>query len=143
MNIYSRCFYLALFPLLALMYISIFKRIHDYGITEDRYYVLLLALWLTFIAIYFSLSKIKNIKVIPVSLAIVAFLSCYGPWSASSVSINSQRSKLEKVLNKNNFLKDGKLQKTTKPLSSNDSRDIDSYVTYLVNTHGFKSVQPL
>jgi hypothetical protein len=143
MNIYSRWFYLALFPLIALMFVSIFKRIHDYGITEDRYYVLLLACWLTFIAIYFSISKIKNIKVIPVSLAIVAFISCYGPWSATNISVHSQLAKLETILNKDNLLKDGKLQKTTKSLSSDDTRQIDSYVNYLVNTHGIKSVQPL
>lgn len=143
MDIYSRWFYLALFPLISLMFVSIFKRIHDYGITEDRYYVLLLACWLTFIAIYFSLSKIKNIKVIPVSLALVAFISCYGPWSASGISVYSQRSQLEKLLNKNNLLKDGKLQKTTKPLKRDEEDQIRSYVEYLVNTHGVKSVQPL
>ncbi len=52
-GIFSKFFYIALFPLLILLFLAISRRVGEYGITESRYFVLLLALWLGFIAIYF------------------------------------------------------------------------------------------
>src|SRR5665647_3558162 len=69
--IFSRFFYFALFPLIILLFLAVKRRISDYGITEQRYFILVLALWLLFIAIYFLFSKSKNIKLIPVSLCIL------------------------------------------------------------------------
>lgn len=80
---FSRFFYFALFPLLILLFFAIERRVSDYGITELRYFVLVLALWLLFIATYFLASKKKNIKIIPQSLCVLAFLTSFGPWGAS------------------------------------------------------------
>ncbi|MEI6815054.1 MAG: DUF4153 domain-containing protein [Bacteroidota bacterium] len=143
MKIYSKWFYLALLPLICLMFISIIKRIHDYGVTEDRYYVLLLACWLTLIAAYFNISKIKNIKLIPISLTVIAFASCYGPWSAKQIAVHSQYGRLVTELNKIHLMKDGKIIKTNKPVKDIDEENIISVSEYLVNTHGLNVIQPL
>lgn len=79
--IYSRFFYLAICPLILMLFLAIERRISDYGITEPRYFVLALALWLCGIVLYFLLSGRKNIKIIPVSLCCLAFLSSFGPWA--------------------------------------------------------------
>lgn len=47
-KIFSRRYYLALLPLIVLLFIGIFRRIADYGITENRYIVAVLVLNLTF-----------------------------------------------------------------------------------------------
>ena len=79
-HIFSRWFYLALFPLIILLSISIFNRTVEYGITENRYFILVLALWLFSIATYFLNGGKENIKIIPISLAVLALLSSFGPW---------------------------------------------------------------
>ena len=139
---YSRFFYYAIFPLLILLFFAIRKRISDYGITELRYFVLLLALWLLFIAAYFSISKHKNIKLIPQSLCLLAFLSSFGPWGAFGVSLNSQKSHFESILTKNNLLINGKAIKATKQPSFKDRKQLSSVVEYIILNHGYKTLQP-
>lgn len=106
---YARSFYFLLIPLIVLLFLAVFARILPYGITEQRYFLLVLALWLAFITGYFLLFSKQNIKIIPVSLCIVTLLSIYGPQSAFSISRYSQRAKLVKLFEKYNSYKNGKL----------------------------------
>ncbi len=138
---FSRFFYFAVFPLIVLLFFAIKRRIADYGITEPRYFVLLLALWLLFISCYFLISKSKKIKLIPVSLCIIALLSSFGPWGAFAVSENSQKNHLKELLKKNNMFEDGILVKPITKLSIDDQAEITSVVEYLVEAHSFSSLQ--
>jgi len=138
---FSRWFYRALFPLIVLLGIAIGRRVMQYGITENRYFVLIVALWLAGIATYFLLSKTKNIKVIPVTLFIIAFLSSFGPWGAFSVSEKSQVNRLEKLLTEEKILVDGKIKKTTDTISDKNGRQIASIVHYLDDHHGFDEIK--
>ncbi len=139
---FSRFFYFAIFPLLILLFFAIERRISDYGITELRYFVLVLALWLFFIATYFLVSKKKNIKIIPMSLCVLAFLTSFGPWSAFSVSLNSQKNHFVKLMEKNKLLINGKLIKSSSQPSFNDRKQISSITEYMVSIHGYKVLQP-
>lgn len=141
-TIFSRWFYRALFPLIVLLGIAIGKRVMQYGITENRYFVLVVALWLAVIAAYFLLSKTKNIKVIPVTLCIIAFLSSFGPWSAFSVSEKSQVNRLEKLLTEEKILVQGKIKRAADTISDKNGRQIVSIVHYLNDHHGFNSIKP-
>src|SRR6185312_15252406 len=107
--IFSRFFYFALFPLILLLFFAVKRRISDYGVTEQRYFILVLALWLLFISCYFLVSKAKNIKVIPISLCLLALASSFGPWGAFAVSLSSQKQQLEALLNKYSILANGKV----------------------------------
>ncbi|MCC7030604.1 MAG: DUF4153 domain-containing protein, partial [Chitinophagaceae bacterium] len=78
--IYSRYFFYILLPLLSLYFIAIIKRIMPYGITEDRYLVFMLGVWLLIISVYIIISKRDNIIIIPMSLFLVLFMSAIGPW---------------------------------------------------------------
>ncbi len=139
---FSRFFYFAIFPLLILLFFAIERRISDYGITELRYMVLVLALWLFFIATYFLLSKKKNIKIIPMSLCVLAFLTSFGPWGAFSVSLKSQKGHFVKLMEKNKILLNGKLIKASNQPSFNDRKQISSITEYLVSNHGYQVLQP-
>ncbi|WP_133273279.1 DUF4153 domain-containing protein [Hymenobacter radiodurans] len=77
---FARWFYWSLFPLLGLLAVAIGTRIRAYGITEERYLVLVLAAWLMLITIYFLLRQGRGIIWIPASLAVAAFLASGGPW---------------------------------------------------------------
>lgn len=70
-RIFSKAFYYTIVPLIVLLFTAIFTRILEYGYTEPRYFVLLLALWLLSIVVYFIFNKKATIKFIPVSLFLI------------------------------------------------------------------------
>lgn len=105
---FTRWLYFGILPLAGLLLCGIGRRVLDYGFTEPRYIVVLLGLWLVGISLYFLLSRRDNIKVIPISLAVAAFLISFGPWGAFDVSIRSQFSQLEGLLAENGMLINGK-----------------------------------
>ena len=59
-RVFSRIFYFTLIPLLVLLFTAIFTRILEYGYTEPRYFVLLLAIWLTSVVFYFIFTNFIN-----------------------------------------------------------------------------------
>lgn len=127
---FSKWFYIAVLPLVLLLFVAIGYRVSEYGITENRYYILLTACWLAAMSFYFIFSKSKNIKIIPISLFIISILSVFGPWSAFSVSENSQLNTFEKLLAKNNII--GKNHNPIKILHKEEVR-IGSIVNYFEN----------
>jgi hypothetical protein len=106
---YTRSFYFLLLPLLGLLFVAVGARVFKYGITELRYFLILLACWLLFISVYFLLFKKQNIKLIPISLCIITLLAIYGPQSAFSISMYSQRRIIIRFFEKHNAFKNGKL----------------------------------
>jgi uncharacterized membrane protein YjfL (UPF0719 family) len=139
---FRRLFYIFLLPMLALLAVSIWKRIDQYGVTENRYFIVVLNAWLVFISLYFIFSKSKNIKMIPSTLCVLALLTCFGPWGAFSVSIKSQKHILEKKLTDANILVNGKIQKTTKDLSYEQGHEIVSTVGYLEEANALDELKP-
>jgi hypothetical protein len=82
---YTRWFYLALSPSIVMVLLAIWQRVDQYGVTERRYVILILALWLAGIAAFYTLTRSDNIKVIPASLCILAFVTSAGPWGVFGV----------------------------------------------------------
>lgn len=118
-----------LIPILAMMFVSIGKRINQYGFTENRYYVVLLGIWILLVMIYFVLSKqLRNIF-LPLSLSLFVFISVYGPLSAFNVSSMSQNSRLTALLEKNNMIQDG-LVIPSSTVSKTDKENISSIVYF-------------
>jgi hypothetical protein len=118
-----------LLPILAMMFVSIGKRIAQYGVTENRYFIVLLGIWVLLIMIYFIVKrKLSNIF-IPVSLSIFALVSILGPLSAFSVSSFSQNQRLTSLLEKNDMLMSGTIQPGTN-VSEDDRRNISSIVNF-------------
>lgn len=127
MKLFSRFFYVMMIPLVVLLLLAVWKRVGNYGITESRYILIVLAVWLTLITGYFLISKKQNIKIIPVSLCILALLATYGPQSAFSVSKYSQVARLKRLM------------------ASSSNKDIDqraAVVNYLIDRHGLSALQP-
>ncbi len=129
---FSRWFYIALLPLVVFLFTAIFRRISEYGITENRYFVVLLACWLSGISLYFLLSKKKNIKVIPASLSVVVLLSSVGPWSAFSISIGSQTARFQELVIEHDVLVDGVIDPEKAAMLENDEKeDLSSILEFL------------
>jgi len=106
---FSNLYYWILLPLVVLMLVAIYVRIKQYGITEPRYFVALLAIWLLGISLYFSISKVDNIKLIPFSLLIVGLFGIYGPFNAFYSSRINQTNRMLSILNNKNLLRNGKI----------------------------------
>lgn len=131
--IYSKYFFYLLLPLLSLYFIAIIKRILPYGITEDRYLVFMLGVWLLIISIYIIISKVDNIIIIPVSLFLLLFVSAIGPWGMFQLSVQNQVRRLELLLKKNQLLVDHKLVTPAKDykIPEDNANSIRSILNYL------------
>ena len=109
-RMFSKIFYFTLLPLLVLLFVAIFTRILEYGYTEPRYFVLLLALWLTSVVAYFIFKKNPTIKFIPVSMFAFGLFALVFPYfNTFSVAKRSQTNDFEKILSENNLIKNGKI----------------------------------
>lgn len=106
---YNKAYYWILIPLVGLMLVAIYVRISQYGLTEPRYFVAMLAVWLLGIAIYFSFSKVDNIKIIPLSLLLLGLVGIFAPYNAFQSSRTNQIGRMEEALVKNKLLKAGKI----------------------------------
>lgn len=106
---FTRIYYWILLPLVALMMVAIYVRFTQYGLTEPRYIVAMLSVWLLGISLYFVISKEDNIKIVPLSLFLIVLLGIYGPFNAFYSSKKNQEKRLNRVLSANNLLKNGKI----------------------------------
>lgn len=131
-NIFKKLFYYTMIPLLILLYVAIGKRILDYGFTEARYFVLILAFWLSFISFYFVISKKTSLKIIPKSLFVMGIVTITIPYvNAYSLSIRSQKQNLKEILIKNDLLEDGEIV-TNKPILSTVLESLNDKYVYLL-----------
>lgn len=135
-QVFMKWFFITLIPLVTMLFLAIMRRISDYGITVNRYFVFMMAVGLSLVVLYFLFSKIKDIRLIPVIICCGAFFSSFGPWGAISVSEANQKGRLEKLLVANAILADGKLQKAPADVTFEDRKDISSIVLYLTGWHG-------
>lgn len=132
MRTFNRWFYYLLVPLLGLLFWAILYRIQLYGFTHERYYVLLLSIWLTVVVAYFIIQKQPKIKFIPISLCLAGLLSIIGPQSADSISKNSQLSRFETYI-----------QKTEKAKPTfGQEQDLSSIVDFLEKNYGAEALLP-
>lgn len=137
---FTRGFWIALLPAIVMLWLAIWQRVDQYGITERRYFLLVLSLWLAGIALYYTFSRSRSIKVIPATLCAVAILGLAGPWGAYSVSRWSQTRRLDGAFARNGMLADGTLQPATRAVSDSDATAIRSGLRYLLETHGRASL---
>ena len=126
-------------PLILLSFVAIFQRIGQYGITESRYYIVAVAVWLLFCMIFYIFRT--KVTVIMISAIAVIFVTFYVPFiDAESVSLRSQNNRLEKILIKNSILKDGKLVKKT-DLDEKTKAEIADIVSYINNADKKESLK--
>ncbi len=139
---YSRWFYIVLFPAIVMLWLAIWQRVSQYGVTERRYFLTVLSVWLTGIAVYYTARGARRIILIPASLCVVALVTFFGPWSPYAISRRSQTQRLEEVLVRNELLVGGSVRPATREISYVDRREISAGLRYLIETHGTGSIEP-
>lgn len=121
-----------------MMLMTFILRIKAYGFTELRYYGVLCFIFVM-ISIYI-IKKVKKVKYIPITLAVLLLISIFGPLSAFNVSKISQQSRLENILISNNMLKDNVITRNPN-LSEEDQQTIIDILVYFSNVHSLKDLK--
>ena len=116
-------------PLIFASLFAVFQRTYQYGITENRYYVLISIFWLLFCMILYI--RKRNITGIFISLITCLVISVYTPLSAKNVSNFSQSQRLKRMLVKYGALKDGKISKITQKLNNSEGSQIYTTLQYI------------
>lgn len=140
---YTRNFYFLLIPLQGLLFVAVGTRVFSYGVTEFRYFLIALALWLLFVSIYFLSFRKQNIKIIPISLCILTLFSIYGPQSAFTISMYSQRRMVINFFKKHNGFKDGILMPVdSTKISKREGGQAVERLRYFVYQYDLNALQP-
>lgn len=93
-RLWTRWFHVLLLPLCGLLAVSIGRRLFEYGLTEERYVVLVLAVWIPLQAAWF-LAGARSLKIIPASLFVLCLACGWGPWGAFEASRRNQVGRFE------------------------------------------------
>jgi hypothetical protein len=138
--VYARLYFILLLPAVAMLLLSVGKRIGQYGITEARYLLTVLALWLGAIALLGALGRLKSLRPLPLSLCLLALLASAGPWGAFSVSRHSQLGRLEALLETSGMLAEGRLIPAGAPVDEATRRELSAILYYLFDRHGTRAL---
>lgn len=106
---YCRIFPKALIPIVIMQLISVGIRLNAYGITEARYYVALFGIFSIISGIILSIKPVGKNSLIALLVAGFAIFSIIPPVDAFTVSRTSQINRVEKILQTEGILIDGKL----------------------------------
>ena len=142
-EIFTAFFPKLVLPLLALMFAAMGIRIHAYGITENRYFVLAAGLWVTGAMLYLILTRKPRNLFLPASLALVAVLSVFGPWSSYALSVYSQNRQFDKIAAEHDLIQDGKIADTAADLPEDTKQELSSILLYFDRYHGLDRLQAL
>ena len=128
---FSQLFYISLVPFTILLFVAIGRRISDYGFTENRYYVLLIAIWLATTTIYFLVIKDARIKFIPSSLLVFGLFSIAFPFfNGNAVSLRSQERLFQLNLTELNLLNENDVIDYDRPILRSQLDELQSQVEF-------------
>lgn len=134
----DRGFFISLIPLLVLLFVGLFRRIHDYGFTTNRYIVLVIAIWFMAIAWIMIFRKSRNVTPLLSSLVIISLLALVGPWSMFSLPKSMQIKRFEKIVNEYHLLGNGKLVPSAEPLSREQNVALSESLDFFIDTKEYQ-----
>ncbi len=137
-------FWLTIGPVV-LLFLAAYTRVAHYGITEERYLVLLAGLWLGVLAILFTFwRQDRDIRALPLSLMGLLLIASVGPWGALGNSIRSQMTELQALLERTGRLVDERIVavKDLKAIDPDDARRVRSIIYYLNRRDALQQIEP-
>lgn len=137
---YALGFWVAVAPSAVMVLLAVWQRFEQYGATERRYLLGVLAVWLAATAVYRAVSRTREIKSIPLSLAVLGALTFVGPWSAYAVAERSQLARIERILEANDVPSGDSTQvgaaSPALEIPFEEWRQLEDAVAYLTDYHG-------
>ena len=125
---------------LIMMFISLGIRVKAYGMTEPRYWVIVIGIWVFLSTGFFVLSKtikysLKHVnKIIIILLAVICIISAVGPLSAYSVSIRSQNKRFLMLAERYDIFSET-IDFNVEKMSSDDLYALRSIINYFNENH--------
>ena len=142
-NGYARWFWVLLMPSIVMLFLAVGQRVGQYGFTENRYFLLVLAAWIAVISVYFAITRSREIRWIPVSLCAVSAVTFFGPWGAYSVAERSQVGRLLEMLARSGIPDLSNVRAGAASANVEDEREISAVLRYLFETRGHDPVEAL
>jgi hypothetical protein len=142
---FCKIFPWALAPLSLLLLLSLRERIAAYGVTESRYLGVVSGFWIAVWALVSMVRQDAGIRWIPASLAGICLAAAIGPWSAGTISRDSQYRRVTKLFRAHGLMIADQFHapREALELSAEEGQTIDSAVQYLVKMHGAESLHRL
>ncbi len=137
-------FWFTIVPVI-LLAIAIWERISTYGVTPERYGIVVVAVWIAIVTLYLALRRNQaDMRVLLGSLAVLLLLGSTGPMGANSQSIASQFSRLMGYLESEKLLtSEGKIVDQPPTISDEGKREIYAILMALYQMEGLDRVKPL
>lgn len=145
LKIFFRWFFILLIPMTVVLFMAVGFRLKNYGITEERYMIVVGGLWLLAAAVYYIFSKKKMLQAIPYSLAVVFIFVSVAPFfNMFSLSAHSQALRLRGILERNQILVNNQIQKEAADIkfSSEDATSIVSILSFLSLLDSLDKIEP-
>jgi hypothetical protein len=93
-----------------LLFIAVGRRIADYGVTEQRFLMVLIGVWALILAIMRAARGTNfDLRLVPGVLAFLMFAASFGPGGMIGFSVMSQKNELAELLTQKGMLVDGKI----------------------------------
>ncbi len=128
---FKKWFWAVLAPMLGLLFLAVGRRLADYGVTEPRFVGATAGVWLGAMAAYFLLSKSKDLRALPMSMAVFAGLCLLPFLGMFDATERSQTSQLRQILTKNSLFDGQKLIKKEKLVGGEDATRAADIVHFL------------
>jgi hypothetical protein len=139
---FARQFWIAIIPSIAMLWLALYQRVHQYGVTEPRYAAIALSVWLFALALYHVVTRSRNIRVIPLSLGAVAIVTFAGPWGPYAMTEASQVGRLRAALERNGMFAAGTVRRPAREVSAEDRAEISGVLRYLVESRRTAVIAP-
>ena len=130
-----------------LLGIAVWKRVSEYGVTPDRYGLVLIGAWLVAMAAYLALKRRRaESRVILATLGALLLAASFGPWGARDLSVSSQIARLAEILQEHGYLQGNRLVEDIPAKGTIPPKDVsDAYsiIRFLRETKGLNQLEPL
>jgi hypothetical protein len=143
--LHHRWFPWAALPLFIVLFAAIGLRVGEYGLTEPRWFALILGAWCAAATLFLSIRTLFRkrdpetagfrVLLLPLSLAVVALSSVIGPFSAFNLSINSQNRELYAIFSKNGMLMGSQVAIAVSSVNEEDRARIASILYWFEQQH--------
>lgn len=122
----------AVLPQLLMLFYAIYLRINQYGLTINRYSIVLVGIILTILSLHFIISKKKKLITIPLVFSIFALIFSVGPWWVYALPLQKQIESLEHMLaNKKYFDANGYITRSDQKFSIEEARIVQSKISLI------------
>ena len=131
---------------IGLLFLAVAERIRQYGLTEQRYLVVLAGIWLTSLVATQGLTGARrDLRLVPGVLAILLALASIGPWGMEGWPVRNQVRELAARLTAAGIIKDGRVTADARPttaLLTSDKQRLHGIIDYLRSRGRLEALRP-